>query len=140
MNCQNFSSTLRLIHTALKYLFQLCEDLICRHTACQQLLQHRFSFSFLCGFRCFGFSILFLTLQLHQFFVQFVERGLLGFQVCFQRIDISGDGFDFSSSGFLCSLLFNDLCGKVNVAFTVLGLFLLPLGRGIWDTSSVFIT
>ena len=56
VNCQSYNSTLRLIHTALKYLFQLCEDLICRHTGCQQLLQHALCFGFLRRFRCLGFS------------------------------------------------------------------------------------
>ena len=36
---------------------QLCEDIVCAHAACQQLFQHVLCFSFLCGLRCFGFSL-----------------------------------------------------------------------------------
>jgi hypothetical protein len=101
VNCQSYNSTLRLIHTALKYLFQLCEDLICRHTGCQQLLQHILSFGFLCGFRCFGFGFDLFSFNSGDFLIDRFQLSFLGFQVSFQRIDISGDGFDFSSSGFL---------------------------------------
>jgi len=130
VNCQSYNSTLRLIHTALKYLFQLFENLICRHTRCQQLLQHSFGLDLLCGFRCFGFSVLFLTLQLHQFFVQFFERGLLGFQVCFQSINVRSDRCNFSGSGFLCSLLLSELCSKINGCFYGLRLVLASFGTG----------
>ena len=81
MNCQSYNSTLRLIHTALKYLFQLCEDLICRHTGCQQLFQHSLSFGFLCRFRCFGFSLDPFGFDFGDFLIDRFQLGFLGFQV-----------------------------------------------------------
>ena len=56
--------------------------------------------------------------------------GSMGFQVSFQRIDVRSDGFDFSSSGFLCRLLFSNLCSKVNGCFYGLGLVLASFGTG----------
>ena len=128
MNCQSYNSTLRLIHTALKYLFQLFEDLICRHTGCQQLLQHALCFGFLRRFRCLGFSFDLFSLDSGDFLIDRFQRCLLCFQVCFQYIDISSDGCNFDGSGFLCSLLFSDLCGKVNGCFYGLGFILATFG------------
>ena len=64
MNCQSYNSTLRLIHTALKYLFQLFENLICRHTGCQQLFQHSFGLDLLSNFSGLRFGGNLLGLQL----------------------------------------------------------------------------
>ena len=117
--------------------FQLCEDIVCAHTTGQQLFQHVLCFGFLCRFCCFGFSFDLFDFDSGDFLVDSFQRCLLGFQVSFQRIDVRSNRCNFSGNGFLCGLLFSDLCSKT-VAFTVLGLFLLPLGRGIRDTSNVF--
>ena len=96
---------------------QLCKDLVCAHAACQQLFQHLLRFSFLCGFRCFGFSLDPFGFDSGDFLVDRFQFGFLGFQVSFQCIDISSDRCNFSGNGFLCSLLFSDLCSKVNGCF-----------------------
>ena len=101
---------------------QLCEDIVCAHAACQQLFQHVLCFGFLCRFRCFGFSFDLFSLDSGDFLVDRFQLSFLGFQVSFQCIDISGNRCDFSGSGFLCSLLFSELCSKVNGCFYGLGL------------------
>ena len=95
---------------------QLCKDIVCAHAAGKQLFQHIRCFSFLCGFRCVGFSLDLFSFDSGDFLVDGFQFSFLGFQVCFQGIDISGDGCDFSS-GFLSGLLFSELCSKVNGCF-----------------------
>ena len=109
---------------------QLCEDIVCTHAAGQQFFQHVLCFGFLCGFRCFGFSLDLFGFNSGDFLVDRFQLCLLGFQVGFQRIDVSGDGCDFSGSGFLCRLLFSNLCSKVNGCFYGLGLVLASFVTG----------
>ena len=109
---------------------QLCEDIVCAHAAGQQLFQHVLCFSFLCGFRCFGFGFDLFGFDSGDFLVDRFQHCFLSFQVGFQRIDISSDGCNFSSSGFLCGLLFGNLCSKVNGCFYGLVLVLASFGTG----------
>ena len=109
---------------------QLCEDIVCAHAARQQFFQHILGFSFLCGFRCFSFSFDLFSFDSGDFLVDRFQLCLLGFQVGFQRIDVSGDGCDFSGSGFLCGLLFGNLRSKVNGCIYGLGLVLASFGTG----------
>lgn len=75
-------------------LFQLFQNLIRTHTACQQLLQHCFGFSFLCFFGDLGIRFRLFCFQRGQLFFSFLQRCLLPFQISFQSIDISSNGSD----------------------------------------------
>ena len=76
----------------------------------------------------FGFGFDLLGFDSGDFLVDRFQLGFLGFQVSFQCIDIGSDRCNFDGSGFLCSLLFSDLCGKVNGCFYGLRLVLASFG------------
>ena len=117
---------------------QLFEDLVCAHAACQQLFQYVLCFGFLCGFRCFGFSFDLLSFDSSDFLVDRFQLCFLGFQVSFQRIDVSRDGCNFGGNGFLCGLLFSELCSKVNGCFYGLGLVLAETAERIDSAKAPF--
>lgn len=71
VNFWNSQSTRRIA------LFQLFENLICRHTGCQQLLQHRLGFNLLSSFGGLRLGGSLLGLQLCDFFFSLLDLRLL---------------------------------------------------------------
>ena len=69
-------------------LFQLFEDLVRTHAACQQLLQYTLGFSLLCFFSCFLICFGFLGFELDHFFLGGLQFGFLSFQVGLLFFDI----------------------------------------------------
>lgn len=60
-------------------LFQFFENLVCTHTACQQLLQHRFGFCLFRFFCDFGICFRLLCFQFDNFLVNDFQRCFLLF-------------------------------------------------------------
>ena len=118
-------------------LFQLLKNFVGAHTAGEELFQHILGFGllgclggFLGGSGLSGF-------QLGYFFVELLDRGLFGFQVGVQRLDVGLQLFDAGShfqdlsfhGGFLF-LLCCDLCGEVGGHFSGLDFILASFGSG----------
>ena len=114
-------------------LFQLFQNLIRTHAACQQLLQYTLGFCFFCFFGGLSIRLRLLRFQGCHFFFGFLQSSLLLFQVSLQSVNVDGDGCDFSIQRCNVLLLLRDL-GCV-VGMGSFGTVLLPFVLGIFVTS-----
>ena len=78
-------------------LFQLFQNLVRTHPACQQLLQHSLCFGLLRFFSGLSICLCLLRFQGCHFFFGLLQSSLLLFQISLQSINVGGDGCDLSS-------------------------------------------
>ena len=95
-------------------LLQLFQNLVCAHTARQQLLEHILSFGLLCSFRnlCVGISL--FLFELYNLFFEFFQLCFFCFSFSIQRGNIRAECCDFFSERFCGSIFLSDLCCVIN--------------------------
>ena len=90
----------QFVHTSFIFswvnLFQLFQNLVRTHPACQQLLQHSLCFGLLCFFSSLSICLCLLRFQGCYFFFGFLQSSLLLFQCVLLFFNLFLDGCDLS--------------------------------------------